>query len=833
MSVVSRHCSPDLESFTIHCKPFYYPREIASFILVGVYIPPAGNVQDAQRTLADQIRSVERSNPDSLIIVLGDFNQGNLTHELPEFKQCIKCPTREENTLDHCYTTLRNSFHAVPRAPLGESDHNMIHLIPAYRQRLKLSKPVVRTSRLWTSEAAGNLQACLDSTDWDVFRTATDSLDEYTEAVTSYISFCEDSCIPTRTRVSYNNDKPWFTAQLRRLRTERDQAFRSGDRDSFRDAKYRFSKAVREAKRRYAERLQHQISANGSSSVWRGFRAITNYKPTPPQSLNDLKLASRLNEYYCRFDEQWSSPVVTPLPPTATTTPIILTPQNNSSGLPPPPLHHPLHLSTRPPLPHSPPPLNHPPSPPSLSVSERDVNRLFKRQKIRKAAGPDSVSPSTLKHCADQLSPVFTEIFNSSLESCHVPACFKASTIIPVPKKPRPSELNDYRPVALTSVVMKSFERLVLSHLREITDPLLDPLQFAYRANRSVDDAVNMALHYILRHLDTAGTYARILFVDFSSAFNTVIPALLQDKLSQLSVPDSTCRWITDFLSDRRQHVRLGKLTSDSRTISTGTPQGCVLSPLLFSLYTNSCTSSHQSVKLLKFADDTTLIGLISGGDESAYRWEIDHLVTWCTQNNLELNALKTLEMVVDFRKNPAPLTPITLCGSPVDTVESFRFLGTLITQDLKWELNISSLIKKAQQRMYFLRQLKKFNLPKAMMVHFYSTIIESILTSSISVWYAAATARDKDRLQRVIHSAEKVIGCNLPSLQDLYASRTLRRAGKIAADPSHPGHSLFETLPSGRRLRSIRTRTSRHTNSFFPSAVGLINKARSSTVPH
>ena len=178
---------------------------------------------------------------------------------------------------------------------------------------------------------------------------------------------------------------------------------------------------------------------------------------------------------------------------------------------------------------------------------------------------------------------------------------------------------------------MKSFERLVLSHLKSITDPLLDPLRFAYRANRSVDDAVTMALPFILQHLDSAGTYARILFVDYSSAFNTIIPTLLQDKLSQLHVPDSTCRWITDFLSDRKQHVKLGKHVSNSLTISTGSPQGCVLSPLLFSLYTNSCTSSHQSVKLLKFVDNTTLIGLISGGDESTYRWEIDHLVTWCT----------------------------------------------------------------------------------------------------------------------------------------------------------------------------------------------------------
>ncbi|KAK0149783.1 hypothetical protein N1851_009462 [Merluccius polli] len=230
----------------------------------------------------------------------------------------------------------------------------------------------------------------------------------------------------------------------------------------------------------------------------------------------------------------------------------------------------------------------------------------------------------------------------------------------------------------------------------------------------------------------------------------------------------------------------------------------------------NSCTSSHQSVKLLKFADDTTIIGLISGGDESVYRWEIDHLATWCSHNKLELNALKTVEVVVDFRKNAAPLAPIALGESPVNTVETFLFLGSIISQDLKWELNMSSLIKKAQQRMYFLRQLKKFNLPKTMMVHFY-TAHPHLLHHHL----------DKGRLQRIIRSAERVIGCNLPSLQDPYASRTLRRAGKIVADPSHPGHKLFKSLPSGRRLRSIRTKTSRHKNSFFPTAVGLINKAR------
>ncbi|KAM8833028.1 putative RNA-directed DNA polymerase from transposon BS [Synchiropus picturatus] len=445
------------------------------------------------------------------------------------------------------------------------------------------------------------------------------------------------------------------------------------------------------------------------------------------------------------------------------------------------------------------PPPHLPPLPLSLEIMEQDVRTQFRRLNLRKAAGPDRVSPAILKHCAAELAPVFTDIFNASLVSCHVPACFKSSTIIPVPKKARVTGLNDYRPVALTSV-------------------------FAYRANRSVDDAVNQALHFLLEHLDCPGTYARILFVDFSSAFNTILPALLEDKLRQLDVPDSLCRWITDFLTSRSQRVRLGTTVSDTQTLNIGSPQGCVLSPWLFSLYTNCCTSSHESVKLIKFADDTTIIGLISDGDESSYRREVERLVSWCSNNNLELNAQKTVEMVIDFRRVTVSLSPLMLAGLPIPIVDSFCFLGTTITEDLKWEPTIRSLIRKAQQRMFFLRQLRKLRLPTKLLVEFYTAIIQSILTSSITVWYNSATSRDKSRLQRIVRSAEKVIGCSLPPLQDLYASRTQRRAGRIRADPSHPGHGLFVPLPSGRRLRSIQTRTSRHRNSFFPSAVRLLN---------
>ncbi len=223
----------------------------------------------------------------------------------------------------------------------------------------------------------------------------------------------------------------------------------------------------------------------------------------------------------------------------------------------------------------------------------------------------------------------------------------------------------------------------------------------------------------------------------FSLAFNTIIPNLLLPKWTPLSLPTSICQWINSFLTDRQRVVRLGKYTSSTRTISTGAPQGCVLSPLLFSLYTNDCTSKDPSVKLLKFADDTTLIGLIQDVDETAYRQEVKELAVWCSLNNLELNMLKIVEMIVDFRRNPPPALPLlTIMSSTVTAVESFRFLGTTISQDLKWDYNIDSIVKKAQQRLYFLHQLRKFNLPQKLPKTLYSAIIESVLCTSITVWF-------------------------------------------------------------------------------------------------
>ncbi|KAK1790227.1 hypothetical protein P4O66_014145, partial [Electrophorus voltai] len=191
-------------------------------------------------------------------------------------------------------------------------------------------------------------------------------------------------------------------------------------------------------------------------------------------------------------------------------------------------------------------------------------------------------------------------IFNLSLTLSIVPSSFKRSTIVPVLKKPRPSGVNDYCPVALTSVVMKCFEKLVRDFITSSQPASMDSLQFAYHHNRSTDDAIAHLLHTTLTHLDNG-----------------------------------------------RDHNQYGWATvSSTLTFSTGGPQGCVLSPLLYSLYTYDCTATSSSTIIVKFADD-----LITDNNERAYLEEIKHLENWCQKKNLLLNVSKTKELIVDCSK--------------------------------------------------------------------------------------------------------------------------------------------------------------------------------------
>ncbi len=352
-------------------------------------------------------------------------------------------------------------------------------------------------------------------------------------------------------------------------------------------------------------------------------------------------------------------------------------------------------------------------------------------------------------------------------------------------------------------------EKLIRDYICSVLPASLDPLQFAYHSNRSTGDAIAFTLHTALSHLENKNTYVRMLFVDYSSAFNTIVPATLVAKLQTLGLNRSLCSWILDFLTGRSQVVRMGNNTSSPLTLNTGAPQGCVLSPLLYSLYTHDCTATHSSNIIVKFADDTTVIGLITDNDETAYREEVSTLTKWCQENHLSLNIDKTKELVVDFRRQSREHTPIPIDKTPVERVNSFKFLCVHITEDLTWSAHTDAVLKKAHQRLFFLRRLRKFGTNPRILRSFYTCTVESILTGCITAWYGNSTAGNRRALQRVVRTARHIVGGELPSLQDIYTRRCMRKARRIIKDSSHPSHRLLSLLPSGRRLCSIRSRTS------------------------
>uniref|UniRef100_A0A669DLI1 Reverse transcriptase domain-containing protein n=1 Tax=Oreochromis niloticus TaxID=8128 RepID=A0A669DLI1_ORENI len=523
--------------------------------------------------------------------------------------------------------------------------------------------------------------------------------------------------------------------------------------------------------------------------MWHGLRTITDNKPRDSAPINaDSAFTNELNQFYARFEVSQAANAI-----------YRWTTEDNDV------------INER----------------PVTSFAEHDVRAALRRVNTRKAAGPDGITGRLLRCCADQLAGVFTYIFNESLAKSVVPTCFKRSTIIPVPKNSKPSSLNDYRPAALTSVVMKVFERLLKNIISSSIPDSTDPLQFAYRPNRSTEDAIAHVLHTTLSHVDKKqGNYVRMLFVDYSSAFNTIVPSRLFTKLRDLGPNSRLCSWVLDFLTGRTQVVRVGGCVSDSITINTGAPQGCVLSPLLYSLYTSDCVATHGSNTIVKFADGTVVLGAISNSDEAAYMDEVKNLASWCQDNHLQLNVNKTKELVVDFRRSQhRDYKPIFINGAPVERVQSFKYLGVHISSDLTWAAHIQVQTKKARQRLYHLRQLRKFRVSPKILRIFYTGAVESILTQNMTAWFGNSCVKDQKALQRVIRTAERCYRIALPPLQDTYTRRCRTRATQILKDPSHPGNKLFQLLQSGRRFRIIRARTERLKKSFYPQAIRALNQ--------
>lgn len=410
---------------------------------------------------------------------------------LPKYYQHIDFFTRGDQILDHCYTAVKNSYKPLPLPAFGKADHISILLLPVYRQKLKQARPAVRTVHLWSDESVAIPQDCFETTDWLMFREVADgNINEYTDSVSSFIQHCIEDIVPKKSVRSFPNQKPWVDAGVRTNLRARAAAFNSGDPDLYRKARYEIRNAIKTSKRTYRTRVESSYHGSDPRRMWRGLKAITDYKGRGcSETQASVIKPDELNYFYARFERD-SEHIAVELP------------EGRASGVP--------------------------------ILTEAEVRVCFKKINPPKAPGPDGISGRALRGCADQLAGVFSDIFNLSLSLSVLPTCFKRTTIVPVPKKTKATDMKDYRPIALTSITMKCFERLIKPLICSLLPPTMDPMQFAYWSNRSTDDAIALTMHTALSHLDKGNTYVRMLFIDYSSAFSTIIPSRLVFKLVDL-----------------------------------------------------------------------------------------------------------------------------------------------------------------------------------------------------------------------------------------------------------------------------------------------------------
>uniref|UniRef100_A0A669BD36 Reverse transcriptase domain-containing protein n=1 Tax=Oreochromis niloticus TaxID=8128 RepID=A0A669BD36_ORENI len=654
----------------------------------------------------------------------------------------------QPETIKYWTYCTEEAYSSSPLPPLGRSDHNLVHLVPVYEPLVRREPPATRTVQRWSEESEEALKDCFESTVWEVIcDDHGEDIDSLTTCISDYINFCVDNTVSTRTVRCFSNNKPWITPEIKAVLKQKRRAFKSRDKVELKRVQRKLRGLIRNGKNSYRQKMENQLQQNNVGEVWRGLRTISGHKHQNALPGRDVRWANELNHFFNRFDSAMrQSPTSAAGSPTPTAAVPPLTPQT-------------LHTSSIHPAHSSPPPTTasntQSTQGSSLSLSTTQVRRELRRINGKKAAGPDGISSRVVRSCADQLCGVIEHLFNLSLRLGRVPQLWKTSCLVPVPKTSRPKDLNSYRPVALTSYLMKTLERLVLAQLRRLVSSSLDPLQFAYQPGIGADDAVIHLLHRSLAHLETAGSTVRIMFFDFSSAFNTILPLVLKDKLENSGVDHLLTTWILDYLTDRPQCVRTQGCVSDRVVCSTGAPQGTVLAPFLFTIYTADFSHNSTQCFLQKFSDDFAIVGFITDGDDKEYRGLTQDFVDWCQLNYLQINASKTKELVVDFRRHKhPPLQPLNIQGMDIEAVDSYRYLGVHLNNKLDWTHNSDALYRKGQSRLYLLRRLRSFGVEGPLLKTFYDSVVASAIFYGVVCWGGSISAGDRKRLNRLIRRA-------------------------------------------------------------------------------
>jgi hypothetical protein len=349
-----------------------------------------------------------------------------------------------------------------------------------------------------------------------------------------------------------------------------------------------------------------------------------------------------------------------------------------------------------------------------------EVQRIIMTLKNKKSSGFDSLTVECLKLVAPAIAKLLAHIINASFENGDFPDRLKRSVIKPLYKKGKKNDKNNYRPVALTPVLSKLFEKAMYNRLLEFLDlhKVLATEQFGFRRKKSTMLASFVLFKHVLNNLN-AKIPTSCLFLDLSKAFDFVDHDILLNKLHMYGVRGSAFNWIQAYLRNRDQFTRITKLDktintivhfdSNIRDIYRGVPQGSILGPLLFLVYVNDLPKVTQHKSVL-FADDTTIVFKCIKATQ--YEAEVNDalrdIVDWLVLNKLEINIGKTKFLQFSTKKAKKITMNISYADNRIEEVDSAIFLGICVDKYITWNEHVDMLCKKMYKFIYALRIIRR-----------------------------------------------------------------------------------------------------------------------------
>ena len=395
----------------------------------------------------------------------------------------------------------------------------------------------------------------------------------------------------------------------------------------------------------------------------------------------------------------------------------------------------------------------------SMEFDPEDVTKAINNMKTNSATGYDGISYLALKMTSNKTKSCIWDLFNACMTRGIMPKAWKRANLTPIHKKSSLSDVRNYRPISLLSCLSKVLERLVCDKLRvylEVNNLITDA-QYGFRRGSSTLDQLLDIYDHTMKKMDEK-MITKLIFLDVSKAFDKVWHRGLIHKMERLGIRGQLLEFFKDYLSDRQQRVALKGTLSSWTTIKAGVPQGSILGPILFLIYTNDMPEEIKSI-IKMFADDMILgaTGKTSEECSSILQPNIDKLAAWAYIWKITLNPLKTKCLTISRKKNN--YSPLILNNRLVEEITSHCHLGLRLQNNGKWNIQVDHMIRKASKRLGILKLYgRKFG--RKPLLKLYLSYIRPILEYGDYIW-SNLTKTEEDKLEKLQLSAIRVITGN------------------------------------------------------------------------